>query len=177
MSFPEVLLQHAHATISIWPVSPATISPITALAGTLVRTTADAYLDCGRCEGGFCPLKCDACGTERLLAFSCRRRGLCPSCAARTAALAAQHLVEAVLLPVPHRQVVLTIPKRLRIYFRFDRLLLADLARAAARAITDVVRVVTDRPESTPGIILALQTFNQDLTLNPQAEYLALPTP
>jgi hypothetical protein len=139
----------------------------------VVRTTADAYLDCGRYEGGFCGLRCDACRTERLLAFSCRRRGLCPSCAARTAALAAQHLVEAVLLPVPHRQVVLTIPKRLRIYFRFDRLLLADLARAAARAITDVVRVVTDRPEGTPGIILALQTFNQDLTFNPHIHALA----
>ena len=113
------------------------------------------------------------CGTERLLAFSCRRRGLCPSCAARTAALSAAHLVEAVLLPLPHRQVVLTIPKRLRIYFRFDRRLLADLARAAARAITDVVRVVTDRPDGAPGIILALQTFNQDLTHNPHVHALA----
>jgi len=54
----------------------------------------------------------------------------------------------------------LTIPKRVRIYFRFDRRLLADLARAAARAITDVVRVVSDRPEGAPGIILALKTFN-----------------
>jgi hypothetical protein len=139
----------------------------------VVRTTAEAYVDCGRYDGGFARLRCDTCGTERLLAFSCRRRGLCPSCAARTAALAAAHLVEAVLLPVPHRQVVLTIPKRLRIYFRFDRRLLAELARAAARAITDVVRVLTDRPEGAPGIILALQTFNQDLTFNPHVHALA----
>ena len=105
----------------------------------IVRTTADAYLDCGRYEGGFATIRCDACGTERLLAFPCRRRGLCPSCAARTAALAAQHLVEAVLLRVPHRQVVLTIPKRLRIYFHAPSTgvnLPTPLKRRAARADT-----------------------------------------
>jgi len=40
-----------------------------------------------RYESGFARLRGDACGTEHLLAFSCRRRGLCPSCAARRAAL------------------------------------------------------------------------------------------
>ena len=34
----------------------------------VVRTTAEAYLDCGRYEGGLARLRCDACGTERLLA-------------------------------------------------------------------------------------------------------------
>jgi hypothetical protein len=33
---------------------------------------------------------------------------------------------------VPHRQFVFTIPKRLRLYFRFDRRLLGDLCRVAA---------------------------------------------
>jgi hypothetical protein len=47
--------------------------------------------------------------------------------------------------------VVLTIPKRLRLYFRYDRRLLADLARAAARAITDVVRVSTGEDETLDG--------------------------
>jgi hypothetical protein len=130
-------------------------------------------LDCGRYESGFARLHCDACGTERLLAFSCRRRGLCPSCAARRAALTAAHLVEEVLLPVPHRQVVLTIPKRLRLYFRYDRRLLADLSRAAARAITDVAHVSTGEPEGAPGLILALQTFGQDLTFHPHIHVLA----
>ena len=32
---------------------------------------------------------------------------------------------------VPHRQFVFTIPKRLRLYFRFDRRLLGELCRAA----------------------------------------------
>jgi len=57
--------------------------------------------------------------------------------------LAAAHLVEALLLPVPHRQVALSIPKRLRFYFHFDRRLLADLARAAARAAASHPRLHT----------------------------------
>ncbi len=41
---------------------------------------------------------------------------------------------EELLAEVPHRQVVLTIPKRLRIFFRFDRRLLGDLLGCAWRA-------------------------------------------
>jgi hypothetical protein len=69
--------------------------------------------------------------------------------------------------------VVLTIPKRLRLYFRHDRRLLADLARTAARAITDVVRVSTGQPEGAPGLILALRAFGQDLTFHPNLHVLA----
>jgi len=41
------------------------------------------------------------------------------------------------------------------------------------RAITDVVRVLTDRPDGAPGIILAPQSFNHDLTYNPHIHALA----
>jgi hypothetical protein len=43
---------------------------------------------------------------------------------------------------VPHRQVVFTIPKRLRIYFRFDRRLLGDPCRAAARTVINRLQAV-----------------------------------
>jgi hypothetical protein len=43
-----------------------------------------AYLRCGRLEHGFIRVRCTACHAERLVAFSCKRRGFCPSCAART---------------------------------------------------------------------------------------------
>ena len=36
---------------------------------------------------------------------------------------------------VPHRQVVFTIPKRLRVFFRYDRKLLGELAGCAWRAL------------------------------------------
>src|SRR4249920_86168 len=41
------------------------------------------YLQCGVLAHGFLRLGCDTCHQELLLAFSCKRRGFCPSCAGR----------------------------------------------------------------------------------------------
>ena len=38
------------------------------------------YLDCGDLHNGFARVKCNDCGYEYLLAFSCKRRHFCPSC-------------------------------------------------------------------------------------------------
>jgi fibro-slime domain-containing protein len=43
----------------------------------------DAYLDCGLLCRGFARLKCDQCAESRLVAFSCKGRGFCPSCMGR----------------------------------------------------------------------------------------------
>ena len=48
-------------------------------------------------------LGCDTCHHELLLAFSCKRRGFCPSCAGRRMAQTAAHLVEQVIPWVPTR--------------------------------------------------------------------------
>jgi hypothetical protein len=46
---------------------------------------------------------CD-CGHDKLLAFSCKRRGFCPSCGARHMAQTAAHLVDHVFPHLPaHR--------------------------------------------------------------------------
>src|SRR6266581_3812120 len=42
-----------------------------------------AFLDCGILERGFLRLHCESCGHDRLVAFSCKRRMWCPSCAGR----------------------------------------------------------------------------------------------
>ncbi|HFR4610574.1 TPA: transposase zinc-binding domain-containing protein, partial [Klebsiella pneumoniae] len=36
---------------------------------------------------------CEHCRAERLVAFSCKKRGFCPSCGARRMAESARHLV------------------------------------------------------------------------------------
>jgi len=38
-----------------------------------------AFLDCGLLCRGFLRVRCEDCGRERLVAFSCRMRGFCPS--------------------------------------------------------------------------------------------------
>ncbi len=39
-----------------------------------------AYLRCGILAHGFARVRCDDCAAERLVAFSCKGRGVCPSC-------------------------------------------------------------------------------------------------
>ena len=96
-----------------------------------------------------------------VLGFSCRGRCFCPSCHEKRALEKAGWVAEHVCADVPHRQFVFTIPKRLRIYFRFERRLLGEMCRAAARTLTTVYRAASGRPDGAPGIVAAIQTFGQ----------------
>jgi hypothetical protein len=69
-----------------------------------------AYLQCGILAHGFLRLGCDTCQHEMLLAFSCKRRGFCPSCAGRRMAQTAAHLVEQVIPWVATQQWVVSYP-------------------------------------------------------------------
>ena len=57
----------------------------------------DDYLKCGRLEYGFLRVRCQDYHAERLMAFSCKRRGCCPSCGARRMVESAALLVDEVL--------------------------------------------------------------------------------
>ncbi len=101
----------------------------------VVAQVADKFLACGVLDHGFAGIRCDACTHEYLLAFSCMCRYCCPSCHAKRLAIWTQWLYTTLLAPVPHRQVVLTIPQRLRAYCLYRRRLLGEIARVAARAV------------------------------------------
>ena len=62
------------------------------------------YLDCGLYENGFARIRCPECSDEYLLAFSCKTRELCPSCAAKrsaaTAALLARYIMRPSISPI-----------------------------------------------------------------------------
>ena len=64
---------------------------------------------------------------RRLVPFSCKGRGFCPSCGGRRMAERAAHLVDHVFPPVPVRQWVLSLPHRLRY-------VLAGITTCAARS-------------------------------------------
>ena len=68
------------------------------------------YLDCGDLHCGFARVRCDQCGHEYLLAFSCKRRHFCPSCHQKRVVAFSERLVGQVLKKVPHRQWVFSIP-------------------------------------------------------------------
>ena len=47
-----------------------------------VKDEFDAFLECGILAHGLLRLRCRDCGHDKLVAFSCKRRGVCPSCGA-----------------------------------------------------------------------------------------------
>ena len=124
----------------------------------VVAQVADKFLACGVLDHGFARIRCDDCAHEYLLAFSCKCRYVCPSCHAKRLAIWTQWLDTTLLAPVPHRQVVRTIPKRLRASCLYRRRLLGEIARVAARTVTAAIRTLTGERDLAVGIVACLQT-------------------
>jgi len=59
------------------------------------------YLRCGDPAQGFVRAACPSCGHVLLVPLSCKRRGVCPSCAGRRMSNTAAHLVDRVLPASP----------------------------------------------------------------------------
>ncbi len=97
----------------------------------IIDTTIDNFLECGDLTHGFARVRCPKCRHESFVAFSCRGRCFCPSCDEKRALEKPGWVAEHVCTEVPRRQFVFTIPKRLRLYFRYDRSLLGALCQAA----------------------------------------------
>jgi hypothetical protein len=90
------------------------------------QTAVYRYLDCGIFANGVARAHCEACGRDFLITFSCKLRCLCPSCHQKRELQWAEWAGTELLEEVPHRQVVLALPKRLRVFFRFARRLLGS---------------------------------------------------
>ena len=84
------------------------------------------FLTCGVLAHGFARLRCGDCAFERLVPFSCKGRGFCPSCGGRRMTEGAARLVDGILPHVPVRQWVLSLPHRLRYLIAWDH----ELCRA-----------------------------------------------
>ena len=99
-----------------------------------------SFLDCGVLARGFLRIACNTCRLDRVVAFSCKSRGICPSCGGRRMADTAAHLVDHVIPDVPVRQWVLSPPPALRYRVAYDSQLLAVLIRIFIRAIFSSLR-------------------------------------
>ena len=137
-----------------------------------------AYLDCGILANGFLRVHCDDCGCDRLVAFSCKGRGFCPSCGGRRMADTAANLVERVLPEVPIRQWVLTLPYPLRLPCAWDAKLTSAVLRAFLRSVFADQR---RRAKEIHGIrngqcaaVTFIQRFGSALNLTPHFHSLVL---
>ena len=109
-----ILYQIVH---EYWPEFQAELASQDKYLPAYVTQEFEEYLKCGRLEHGFLRVRCETCHDEKLVAFSCKRRGFCPSCGARRMADSAALLVDDILPHKPMRQWVLSVPFQLRFLF------------------------------------------------------------
>ena len=137
-----------------------------------------AFLRCGVLAHGFLRLRCDDCGCDRLLPFSCKRRGFCPSCGGRRMADTAAHLADRVLPEVPIRQWVLTLPYPLRYRCAYDAKLTSEVLRAFVRALFAELRRRSRQHWGVRaqqcGAVTFIQRFGSAMNLNLHFHTLAL---
>ena len=138
----------------------------------VVGEVVEKFQACGILKHGFARVRCGSCKNEFLLAFSCKCRYFCPSCHAKRLALWGIWLEETLLADVPHRQVVLAVPKRLRPYFLYDRKLLGELSRVAARTVTSFIRASVGEKDLSVGIVSSIQTHGSLANWHPHLHML-----
>ncbi len=100
-----------------------------------IRQAFRKYLECGIFAHGFARAWCDDCGHDFFVAFSCKGRGVCPSCNTRRMVETAAHLADHVFPRLPVRQWVLSVPKRLRYFMQRDGAVLNMVLRIFLRVI------------------------------------------
>lgn len=134
-----------------------------------VRDEFESFLDCGILSKGFLRLSCSDCKTEKLVAFSCKKRGVCPSCGGRRMCDTAAHLVDNIFPKVPVRQWVISFPFNLRYIFAYNK---KALSRALAVSIRAIDRYYKKRGKnfglvnSKTGSVTLIQRFGGSLNLN-----------
>jgi len=146
-----------------------------------VQREVEAYLRCGMLEHGLLRLGCPACGFERLVAFSCKKRGFCPSCLGRRMTETACHLRERVLPEVPLRQWVCSLPWDLRLAVGYDGALCSAVVGMFVEQVQQSYRWRAKRHLGLrsvelghTGAVTFLQRFDSALRLHPHPHTLAL---
>ncbi|MBW1833175.1 MAG: transposase zinc-binding domain-containing protein [Deltaproteobacteria bacterium] len=142
-----------------------------------VKREFQRFVRCGVLAHGFARFRCTDCGTDRLVAFSCKGRGFCPSCGGRRMAERAAHLIDRVLPHVPVRQWVLSLPFELRYRLAWDHELCRAVLAVYARALLGFYRKRAKgpvHPEGRTGTVTVIQRFGGALNLNVHFHTLAV---
>jgi Transposase zinc-binding domain len=114
-----------------------------------VRQAFAKYLECGIFAHGFARARCADCAHDYFLAFSCKGRGVCPSCNTRRMAETAAHLTDHVFPRLPVRQWVLSVPKRLSYFVRGDGAVLNMVLRIFLRMIAQNLQPHSLQPQQS----------------------------
>jgi ribosomal protein S27E len=133
-----------------------------------VEQEFEAYLKCGRLEEGFLRVRCEQCHAEKLVAFSCKKRGFCPSCGARRMAETAALLADEVLPERPLRQWVLSLPHALRVLLATNPSALTQVLGVVYRTIARylISQAGLTRTRAATGAVRLVQRYGSALNLN-----------
>ena len=139
---------------------------------TEVMKTIYAYLDCGIPENGVARVRCE-CGEDFFVAFSCKKRVICPSCSTKRSILFGEKIRE-IVKPFSHVHMTFTIPKILRIFFKRNRKLLQLLVQSANFAIEKYFRKALGIEDGYAGGIFCIQSQGSLLNYHPHVHALIL---
>ena len=138
-----------------------------------VKEAFEGYLLCGQLSEGFARRKCKSCGHERLVAFSCKGRSLCPSCVAKRSAITAAVLVDEVLPLAPYRQWTLSLPFALRYRLIRDAALFSRVLSVFVRTVFSwqrrCARAAGIAGTLHTGSVTLVQRYDSLLKINPHA--------
>ena len=135
---------------------------------SFVQEEFEAFLKCGRLEHGFLRVQCERCNHERLVAFSCKKRGFCPSCGARRMADNVALLIDHILPMVDMRQWVISFPFQLRFLFASYPVVMSKVLSIVTRLISTHLIQKGGAIHSTArtGAVTFIQRFGSALNLN-----------
>ncbi len=140
-----------------------------------IARVGNRFRTCGDYRRGIARIRCTkpGCGHEIFRPFSCKGFYLCPSCSHKRTLLLAERLHEDVLLQLPHRQFVFTLPKALRVHFRYH----ADLFASVSRLIFELIRGTYEQAAGKPvrtAAVISFQSFGSGLRVNPHFHAIVL---
>ncbi len=126
------------------------------------------HLKCGYLEYRFLRVRCESCHHEKLVAFSCKRRGFCPSCGPRRMVDGTALLVDEVLPSAPLRQWVLSVPFQLLFLFASYPDLMGKTLGIVYRTIATwlIHHACFTHATARTGAVTFIQRFGSALNLN-----------
>jgi len=133
-----------------------------------ITKAVERFLGCGDYSKGIARIQCTNpdCRAEYFRPFSCSVFHLCPSCSQKRTLLLGEYMNEQLLLRLPHRQFVFTLPKVLRVFFRHHKRLHGEISRIVYGLVRDFTTAAAGRGIRTAAVMV-FQSSGQFARWNP----------
>lgn len=129
----------------------------------------EKFIKCKDFSYGYKFYECTNCNNFYIMGFTCKSR-FCPSCGNKYRDQRTANASD-VLIDIPHRQFVFTVPFELRIHFRIHREMLGFLFQSVNETFNYLLKssapLAYKFQKRKPGIISFIHTFGRDLKWHP----------